>query len=129
VGPGSRGFPREPQAVPALSLSHPIGGFGVACSAIESLTRTLAGQLGPRGIRVVCLRSDALPETWAWPGEAEQERRHEYDRFKTYMEQGTALGWLPALREVAAVAVFAASDRSSAMTGAILNLTCGSIMD
>jgi NAD(P)-dependent dehydrogenase (short-subunit alcohol dehydrogenase family) len=28
----------------------------VACSTIESLSRTLAGQLGPKGIRVVCLR-------------------------------------------------------------------------
>lgn len=45
------------------------------------------------------------------------------------MEQGTVLGRLPVLREVADAAVFAASDRASAMTGTIMNLTCGSIMD
>jgi enoyl-[acyl-carrier-protein] reductase (NADH) len=39
------------------------------------------------------------------------------------------LGRLPTLSEVADAAVFAASDPSSAMTGAIVNLTCGSIMD
>jgi len=108
---------------------HSTGGFGVACSAIESLTRTLAGQLGPKGIRVVCLRSDAIPETWPVPSETEPESRKEYDRFKTYMEQGTVLRRLPTLQQVADAAVFSASDRANAMTGAIVNLTCGSILD
>jgi NAD(P)-dependent dehydrogenase (short-subunit alcohol dehydrogenase family) len=48
---------------------------------------------------------------------------------RTYMENGTVLGRLPTLDEVANAAVFMASDRASAMTGAIANLTCGSIMD
>lgn len=110
-------------------MFHSTGGFGVGCSAIESLTRTLAGQLGPTGIRVICVRSDAIPETWRWPAEADQEGRKKYSRFKTYMEQGTVLGRLPTLREVADVAVFAASDRATAMTGAILNVACGSMPD
>ena len=45
------------------------------------------------------------------------------------MENRTALGRLPTLEEVANAAVFMASDRASAMTGAIANLTCGSMMD
>ncbi|WP_199619815.1 SDR family oxidoreductase [Paenibacillus alkalitolerans] len=67
----------------------------------------------------VCLRSDAIPETWPEPA----------DDVRTYMENGTALGRLPTLNEVANAAVFAASDRASTMTGTIVNLTCGSIMD
>jgi NAD(P)-dependent dehydrogenase (short-subunit alcohol dehydrogenase family) len=98
---------------------HLTGGFGTACAAIEALSRSLAGELGPQGIRVVCLRPDAIPETWS--GEATKVR--------TYMENGTALGRLPTLEEVANVAVFMASDRASAMTGTIANLTCGSLMD
>ena len=98
---------------------HLTGGFGTACAAIEALSRSLAGELGPQGIRVICLRPDAIPETW--PAEATEVR--------TYMENGTALGRLPTLEEVANAAVFLASDRASAMTGAIANLTCGSIMD
>ncbi len=43
---------------------HSTGGFGVACGAIETFTHVLAGAVGPRGVRVVCLRSEALPETW-----------------------------------------------------------------
>lgn len=100
---------------------HSTGGFGVACSAIESLSRTLSGQLGAKGIRVVCLRSDALPETW--PAEFQEHAT------RAYMDQGTVLGRLPKLSEVAEAAVFAASDRASAMTGAIVNLTCGSVAD
>jgi 3-oxoacyl-[acyl-carrier protein] reductase len=45
------------------------------------------------------------------------------------MEQGTVLGRLPKRSEVAEAAVFAASDRASAMSGTLLNLTCGSILD
>jgi 3-oxoacyl-[acyl-carrier protein] reductase len=52
----------------AVRLPDPVmgpplmGGFGVACAAIESLTMNLAGELGPLGIRVVCLRSEELPD-------------------------------------------------------------------
>lgn len=103
---------------------HLTGGFSTACAATETFTRSLAGELGPQGVRVLCLRPDALPETW---GEhKENEPKGEVWR---YMEDGTALGRLPALAEVANAAVFAASDFSGAMTGTVLNLTCGSIMD
>jgi NAD(P)-dependent dehydrogenase (short-subunit alcohol dehydrogenase family) len=98
---------------------HLTGGFSTACAAIEALSRSLAGELGPQGIRVVCLRPDAIPETW--PVDATEVR--------TYMEDGAVLGRLPTLAEVANAAVFAASDLASAMTGATVNLTCGSIMD
>jgi NAD(P)-dependent dehydrogenase (short-subunit alcohol dehydrogenase family) len=42
---------------------------------------------------------------------------------------GTLLKRLPTLDEVADFAAFVASDRASAMTGAIANLTCGSLVD
>jgi 3-oxoacyl-[acyl-carrier protein] reductase len=104
---------------------HLTGGFGTACAAIEALSRSLAGELGPQGIRVVCLRPDAIPETWA----AEHRDDTSGSGVKAYMENGTALGRLPTLDEVANAAAFMASDRASAMTGTIANLTCGSIMD
>jgi 3-oxoacyl-[acyl-carrier protein] reductase len=98
---------------------HLTGGFATACATIEAFSHSLAGELGPQGIRVVCLRSDAIPETW--PADHIESR--------TYMENGTVLGRLPTLDEVANAAVFVASDRASAMTGTTVNLTCGSIMD
>ncbi len=111
---------------------HLTGGFSTACAAIEALSRSLAGELGPQGIRVVCLRSDAIPETWTGEAHAtaisETEAEEAHD-IRAYMEGGTALARLPKLSEVANAAVFMASDRASAMTGTIANLTCGSFMD
>ncbi|MFC4098911.1 SDR family NAD(P)-dependent oxidoreductase [Paenibacillus xanthanilyticus] len=98
---------------------HLTGGFSTACLAIEGFTRSLAGEIGSQGVRVVCLRSDAIPETWGDP----------HAPARTYMTDGTALGRLPTLREVADAAVLTASDRASAITGAIVNITCGSVMD
>jgi enoyl-[acyl-carrier-protein] reductase (NADH) len=37
--------------------------------------------------------------------------------------------WFRALAEVGNLAAMVASDRASAMTGAIANLTCGSLVD
>jgi NAD(P)-dependent dehydrogenase (short-subunit alcohol dehydrogenase family) len=37
-------------------------GYGVTCGAVEAFTRILAGELGPSGIRTVCIRPDAIPE-------------------------------------------------------------------
>jgi len=50
-----------------------VGGFGVAGAAIEGLCRQLACELGPMGIRVVCLRSAGSPDT---PGVDEVFRLH-----------------------------------------------------
>jgi enoyl-[acyl-carrier-protein] reductase (NADH) len=44
------------------------------------------------------------------------------------MSEGTVLGRLPTLQQVADTAAFVASDLAGAMTGAVVNLTCGSIM-
>ncbi len=103
---------------------HLTGGFSTACAATEAFTRSLAGELGPKGVRVVCLRPDALPETWG-----EHKTGEPKGDVWRYMEDGTALGRLPTLAQVAGAAVFAASGAAGAMTGTVLNLSCGSIMD
>ncbi len=38
-----------------------VGAFGAACATIEAFARTLAAEVGPRGIRVVCLPSSGSP--------------------------------------------------------------------
>ena len=50
-----------------------MGGFGVACAAIEGFCRQLAAEVGPQGIRVVCLRSSGSPDA---PGVAEVLNQH-----------------------------------------------------
>lgn len=110
-------------------------GYGVTCGAIETFSRILAGELGPDGIRVVCLRPHAIPEAVAT-----SHVRGLFDGFAqragTTVEDWLAehapiakLGRLPTLAEVADYAAFAASDRAGAMTGAIANLSAGFLVD
>jgi 3-oxoacyl-[acyl-carrier protein] reductase len=106
---------------------HATGGFGVACGAIETLTRVLAAEVGPRGVRVVCLRSDRL--TWAPPDAPDENGSFPEGSVGRFMADGTVLGRLPRLAEVGATAAFLASDRASAITRTVVNMSCGSVLD
>lgn len=111
-------------------------GYGVTCGAIETFSRILAGELGPSGIRVICLRPDAIPEAVTtshtravFSGFAERAGTTVEAMLAERARTGTLLKRLPTLAEVANFAAFVASDCASAMTGAIANLTCGSLVD
>ncbi len=102
----------------------------------DVLAHPLAGELGPNGIRVICLRPDAIPEALAtshtrevFSGFAERAGTTVEDMLAERARTATLLGRLPTLAEVASFAAFAASDSAGAMTGAIANLTCGSLVD
>jgi 3-oxoacyl-[acyl-carrier protein] reductase len=98
---------------------HEMGGFSLANAAIEALTRSLAGEVGRQGVRVVGLRSNFTPETYpAAP-----------DEMLTSLLKDTLLGRLPRLSDLAATAVYLASDGAGAISGAMVNLTCGAIID
>jgi len=108
------------------------GGFGVACAAIEGLSRQLAIELGPKGIRVVTLRSSGSPDA---PGVAAAIAEHARaagvtrEAFEARIAEKTMLKRMPKMAEIANAAVLAASDRASALTAAVLNATCGEIAD
>ena len=103
----------------ALEWRHRSGGFNVACAGIEALTRSLAAEFGRQGVRVVALRPNFTPETY--PGVTDEDISQHLAEVQ--------LGRLPRLREVADSAVYAASDAAGAMTGAVLNLSCGAVFD
>ena len=109
-----------------------MGGFGVACAAIEGFCRQLAAEVGRHGIRVVCLRSSGSPDA---PGVSEVLNQHAANagisrkEFETRFAASTLLKRLPLLAEVANVAVLMASDLASPITGAVANVTCGEIVD
>jgi NAD(P)-dependent dehydrogenase (short-subunit alcohol dehydrogenase family) len=110
-------------------------GNGVAAAAVEALSRILAGELGPTGIRVNCLRPHAIPEAVAtshtqelFNGMAALSGLTRED-WLSGLARTTLLGRLPTLTEVADYAAYVASDRASAMTGAIVNLTSGAVVD
>jgi NAD(P)-dependent dehydrogenase (short-subunit alcohol dehydrogenase family) len=109
-----------------------IGGFGIACAAVEALTRVLAAELGPSGVRVVCLRSMGSPESRGVQGVWEQhfgDADRSTDDVIAGRAQGTLLRRVPTLTEVGNVAALAASDLASPLTAVVLNVACGEIAD
>jgi 3-oxoacyl-[acyl-carrier protein] reductase len=108
-------------------------GFGTTCAAIEAMTQRLAVELGPSGVRVVCLRPTAVsdaPSAGSYTAEvfaplAAQSGVSVEQMLMQWGEDQTLLGRLPTLAQVADTAVFLASDRGGAITGAVIDLTCG----
>jgi 3-oxoacyl-[acyl-carrier protein] reductase len=108
-------------------------GYGTTCAAIETLTQRLAVELGPSGVRVVCLRPHLIadgPAHGSYTAELFERRAAAagvgVDQLIAQLPQNvTLLSRLPTLADVADAAVFMASDRAGAITGAVINLTCG----
>jgi NAD(P)-dependent dehydrogenase (short-subunit alcohol dehydrogenase family) len=109
-----------------------MGGMAPAWGAVEALSHSLAAELGPRGIRVVCLRPNAMPETATITevfGLHANGAGTTREQFQALLEGQTPLRRLQTLTEVANVAAFLASDQASAMTGTVANLSGGIIVD
>ena len=108
-------------------------GYGITCAAIEALTQRLAVELGPRGVRAVCLRPHLIadaPSDGSYTAELFERRAAAAgvsveQMLAQWPEHVTLLGRLPTLAQVADTAVFLASDRAAAITGAVVDLTCG----
>jgi 3-oxoacyl-[acyl-carrier protein] reductase len=108
------------------------GGFAAACAVVEAVSRTLAAEVGPEGVRVLCMQPNAVPESAALRRSAAQHakgRGGELEGFLAAMAKETLQRRLPTLEEVASVAAFVASDRASVMTGTVVKLNCGSPVD
>ncbi|WP_281917955.1 SDR family NAD(P)-dependent oxidoreductase [Nocardia sputorum] len=129
-----------------LTLSEPgaklaaggILGHAVSAAGKEAFARVLAAELAPSNIRVVDIRphavvdapaagsytKDLFVQTAAAAGESVQELLE-----SGAMAQGTLLKRLPTLSEVAETAAFLASDRAGVMTGTVVNLSGGALVD
>jgi len=114
-------------AVRAFVPGVHVGGFGIAGAAIEALTKLLAAELGPRGIRAVCLRLEGIPESWE--GISTEDWSAPPAEIETQMKARSLLGRVTTLADVGNAAAFLASDRAGATTGTVLNLTSGTVVD
>ena len=112
-GPGDRSGPLR---------DYYIGGTQVAFDAIETIRRQLSVELGPHGIRVVTLASGGVPETLPEGFDGRQE-------IVEGIERQTLLGRAATLEDVGNAAVFAASDWARSVTAAIVNVSCGALID
>ena len=109
-----------------------VGGYGPAMAAKEALTRNLSAELAPHGVRVVGLRPQAMPETPTIREAFEPRSRATgltWEQWQELLASRTHPRRLMTLDEVAAAAVFVASDRASGLTGTTVNLTMGALDD
>jgi NAD(P)-dependent dehydrogenase (short-subunit alcohol dehydrogenase family) len=127
-----------------LTLSTPVSkmtgpgyiGHCVACAGVEAFSRHLAGELGANGVRVICIRSHAIPEAAAAGSHSRAVFRQIAEPAGLSIEEmlavaaaGTLLKRLPTLAQIAETAVFLASEQAGAMTGTVANLSCGLVQD
>jgi NAD(P)-dependent dehydrogenase (short-subunit alcohol dehydrogenase family) len=109
-----------------------MGGVGPAMSAVESLTRGLSAELAPHGIRVVGLRPHGMPDSGTIKevfGLHAKAWGISWERFQELIAGRTHARRLSSLAEMANMAVLAASDQASGLTGTIVNLSLGSLDD
>lgn len=116
----------EPTIVPDL------GGFPVACAAVEAMWRSFAVELGPSGVRTVVIRTPGSPDS---PNVQSVYRLHTgrpeatVEAIQAEWGGNTAMGRLPMLADIANAAAMFASDRAAAMTATLANATCGAYID
>lgn len=91
--------------------------YSAAKAGIEMLTKDLAGQAGPFGIRVNCI----APETILTEGNL----RRIPEAQQKALADAHALGRLGTPEDVARTALFLASDESSWITGAVVDVAGG----
>ncbi|KQS98708.1 SDR family NAD(P)-dependent oxidoreductase [Cellulomonas sp. Leaf395] len=122
----------------AARVGLPSDGFGPACAAVEAFARQLASEVGPSGVRVVCVRPDAIPGSVAHGSHAAAMWSRAAQARGSTLEEAMAGGLgvpgallaeelsLGALGDVVA---FLASDRARAMTATVTNLSRGALPD
>ena len=103
------------------------GAYKMAKAALLAMSQSLATELGPQGIRV-----NSVAPGYIWGETLKSYFAHQAGKYGTTAEQiyeATAaqsdLKRLPTEDEVASAILFMASDLSSGITGATLDVNCG----
>ena len=97
-------------------------GISAACGAIEAMTRSMAGEFGPSGVRVNCVRGSAMPETRTIQETGAGQAALRGGPMQMAMPP---LGRPITVAETANTACFLASDAASGMTGQIVTVCAG----
>ena len=102
----------------------------VAPHRVEAFSRHLAGELGGSGVRSVCVRSHAIPQTLLRGSHAAGVFATEARLQGLTVEQmlegaatGTVLKRLSTLDDLAATLLFLASDGAAAISGVVVNMS------
>lgn len=109
-----------------------LGGMSPAWAAMEALNRAFSAEWAPHGVRAVCLRTSGIEETSTIDvvfGLHARAYHTTPTEFAATMAANSHRNRATTLAELAQAAVLVASDRASAMTGTVANLTGGIIVD
>ncbi|MFE7565172.1 SDR family NAD(P)-dependent oxidoreductase [Kitasatospora sp. NPDC057500] len=129
--PRERGVIMMMTAAPARVPFPYTAGFGPAWAAVEAFARTLAAELGPQGVRVLCLHSAGSPDAARSIETTLATDRPELPARKAGWQDRSAarnlLGRWPSLADVGNMAAFMASDLAAVSTGTAADLTGGMV--
>jgi 3-oxoacyl-[acyl-carrier protein] reductase len=115
--------------VPPAAGTGLAAGFGAACATVDAISRTLAAEVGPSGVRVLILQPNALPESDTLQASFAKYAKGlgtKPEDAITELANRTLLKRLPTLADVGNIAAFVASDRAGAMTGTVVRIDGGS---
>lgn len=107
-----------------------MGGTGPADAAIDTLVRNLAIELGPRGVRAVGMWAAGVPETFSVEKLSAVNPAIDAAAVQGIVDNLAQMRMTrrnPTLAEVAATAVFLASDHAAGLTGTFVNVTGGMV--
>ncbi len=104
----------------ARQAAHSSAAYAAAKAGVIAFTRHLANETAPNGIRVNCLAPSAI--------ENERIRTWTTDRQRRELASSFPLGRIGQPDDVAAAALFLASESSSWITGVTLDVAGGKIM-
>ena len=93
--------------------------YSAAKAAVIGYTKAMAKELGPSGIRVNCVAPGAV--------DTEMNARFSKEDMEAVAEE-SALGYIGKPEEIAEAVFFAASEKASYMTGAVINVNGGSVI-
>ena len=93
--------------------------YSATKAAVIGYTKAMAKELGPSGIRVNCIAPGAV--------DTEMNARFTKEDLEAVAEE-SALGYIAKPEEIAEAVFFAASEKASYMTGAVINVNGGSVI-
>jgi len=104
--------------------------YCVAKAGLRTLTKVVAQEVGPHGIRVNCLvpggiQTELLHNYWQ---RLAGEQGVSWQEIRDRGAKAVALERVATTEEVAAAALFLAADDSSAITGQSINVDCGGVL-
>jgi NAD(P)-dependent dehydrogenase (short-subunit alcohol dehydrogenase family) len=106
-----------------------MAGITAAHAAIEGMTRSLAAELGPHGVRVNCVRAAGMPETRTiQETNAQMRRTLGAPPDAAPAPPSNALRRHVTPRDVAEMVAHLASDGAAAITGQVLNVCAGELV-